>query len=255
MFSIGTHTTVKVRLQEIVGGDRSLRKYQTSIDGTIPFMSEVHFRSHDVLWQGQMKSNEGFLGEGFPPCFGRWWRCGQNITHWALLLATLFWCSLPFLKQRSTIFFEIGIENWQISSLPCLCCVRTVSWYARASVCSLQCGQLYNWLFHLNIMSSLVWKKNRQFFAGVNDTSVVTHKQTFSREACTIKKRNCHFYKLSWAFRSAPARQFSFTGVSHGSGFLISIDPAANGNGLLPGFLSGNRRPPFTVRMIGRGHR
>ena len=68
-FSIGTHTTVKVRLQEIVGSDRSLQKYQTSIDGPIPFTSEAHFRSHDVLWQGQTKSNEGFLGpmeKGFP---------------------------------------------------------------------------------------------------------------------------------------------------------------------------------------------
>ena len=45
-----------------------------------------------------------------------------------------------------------------------------------------------DWLFHLNIMPSLVWKKNRQFFAGVNDTSVVTHKQTFNRQACAIKK-------------------------------------------------------------------
>ena len=32
------------------------------IDGPIPFTSEAHFRSHDVLWQGQTKSNEGFLG-------------------------------------------------------------------------------------------------------------------------------------------------------------------------------------------------
>ena len=68
-FSIGTHTTVKVRLQEIVSSDRSLQKYQTSIDEPIPFTSEAHFRSHDVLWQGQTKSNEGFLGpmvKGFP---------------------------------------------------------------------------------------------------------------------------------------------------------------------------------------------
>ena len=35
----------------------------------IPFTSKAHFRSHDVPWpwQGQTKSNEGFLGEGFPP--------------------------------------------------------------------------------------------------------------------------------------------------------------------------------------------
>ena len=59
----------KVRLQEIVGSDRSLQRYQTSIDGPIPFTSEAHFRSNDVLWQGQTKSNEGFLGpmeKGFP---------------------------------------------------------------------------------------------------------------------------------------------------------------------------------------------
>ena len=54
----------KVRLQEIVGSDRSLQRYQTSIDGPIPvpFTSEAHFRSNNVLWQGQTKSNEGFLG-------------------------------------------------------------------------------------------------------------------------------------------------------------------------------------------------
>ena len=47
----------------------TLQKYQTSIDGPIPFTSEAHFRSHDVLLQGQTKSNEGFLGpmeKGFP---------------------------------------------------------------------------------------------------------------------------------------------------------------------------------------------
>ena len=72
-FSIGTDTTVKVRLQEIVGSDRSLQKYQNLIDGPIPFTSEAHFRSHDVLLQGQTKSNEGFLGpmEKGSPCFGR----------------------------------------------------------------------------------------------------------------------------------------------------------------------------------------
>ena len=31
-------------------------------------------------------------------------------------------------------------------------------------------------------------EKNWQFFPGVNDTSVVTHKQTFNRQACAIKK-------------------------------------------------------------------
>ena len=68
-FSIGTHTTVKVRMRNIVGSDRTLKKCQLSIDEAIPFTSEGHFRSHDVLWQGQIKSNEGFLGpmeKGFP---------------------------------------------------------------------------------------------------------------------------------------------------------------------------------------------
>ena len=70
--SIGTHTTVKVSLQEIVGSDRDLAKV-SDVDrrrhGPIPFTSEAHFRSHDVLLQGQTKSNEGFLGpmeKGFP---------------------------------------------------------------------------------------------------------------------------------------------------------------------------------------------
>ena len=35
-----------------------------------------------------------------------------------LSIATLFWCSLPFLKQQSITFFEIGTQNWQSSSLP-----------------------------------------------------------------------------------------------------------------------------------------
>ena len=46
-----------------------MQKYQTSIDGPISFTSEAHFRSHDLLLQGQTKSNEGFLGpmeNGFP---------------------------------------------------------------------------------------------------------------------------------------------------------------------------------------------
>ena len=79
--------------------------------------------------------------------------------------------------------------------------------YAWASVCSLQRGQLSSgWLFHLNIMSRLVWKENRQYFAGVNDTSVVTHKQTFSRQACAIKKEPPRPQLELKAFPWAPAR-------------------------------------------------
>ena len=106
---------------------------------------------------------------------------------------------------------------------------------------------------HLNIMSSMVWKKKQQFFAGINDTTVVTHKQTFSRPACATKKKG-YFYNLNWVFHSAPAGLPGFTSVSHGSGFLKSLEPAANGNGLLSGFLSRNRRPPLTVRVIVRGY-
>ena len=42
---------------------------ESCFDGPIPFTSAAHFHSHDVLWQGQTKSNEGFLGpmeKGFP---------------------------------------------------------------------------------------------------------------------------------------------------------------------------------------------
>ena len=158
----------KSRLQEIIGSDRSLQKYQTSIDGPIPFTSEAHFRSHDVLLQGQMKSNEGFLGpmeEGFPLGFGRGWRCGQSITHWALP-CHLWRCSDVLFRSKnnsqllsSKLEYKIG----KVLHFLCLSCVRTVSWYARASVCSLQRGQLHNsldWLFHLKIMPSLVWKKS-----------------------------------------------------------------------------------------------
>ena len=55
------------RSSAAIGACKSTR--QTSIDGPIPFTSEAHFHSHDVLWQGQTKSNEGFLGpmeKGFP---------------------------------------------------------------------------------------------------------------------------------------------------------------------------------------------
>ena len=87
----------------------------------------------------------------------------------ALSLATLFWCSLPFLKVlnnsqllSSKLEYKIG----KVLHFLCLSCVRTVSWYARTSVCSLQRGQLHNssdWLFHLKIMPSLVWKKSAIF--------------------------------------------------------------------------------------------
>ena len=85
-FSIGAHTTVKVRLhlkKSYASAAIGACESQTSIHGTIPRKSEAHFRSHNVLWQCQTKSNESFLGEGFPPCFGLWWRCCQNSTHWA----------------------------------------------------------------------------------------------------------------------------------------------------------------------------
>ena len=181
-------------MQEIVS-DRSLRKYQMSpmIDGAIPFLSEAYFRSHDrdVLWQGQTKSNECFLEKCFP-------LFQQVIVLWSehyalsivLSLATLFWCSSPFLKQQPIIFFENGIENWQISSLLCLCCVRTVSWYARASVCSLQRGQLENslgWLFHFNIMSSLVWK-NSAIFCRRQRRQCQDPQANIQRHACAIKR-------------------------------------------------------------------
>ena len=45
---------------------RGIRHRRTNL---ILFTSEAHSRSHDVLWQGQTKSNEGFLGpmeKGFP---------------------------------------------------------------------------------------------------------------------------------------------------------------------------------------------
>ena len=53
-----------------------------------------------------------------------------------------------------------------------------------------QHDQLHNspgWLFHLHIISSLVWKKSA-IFAVVNDNKVATHKQTISRQACARKK-------------------------------------------------------------------
>ena len=109
-------------------------------------------------------------GERFPPCFGRWWRCGQSITHRALL-CHLRHCSDVLCRSwnhsqllSSKLEYEIG----KVLQFLCSSGVRTMSWYARASVCSLQRGQLHNssdWLFHLKIMC-LAWsekKKNGNF--------------------------------------------------------------------------------------------
>ena len=114
------------------------------------------------------------------PCFGlvmALWseHCGLSIV---LSLATLSWWSLSFLTHRPIIFFEIGIENCKFPPLFFVLCKNGVLIYARASVCSVaNCITPFGWLFHLNIMSSLA------YFAGTNDTNVVTHKQTFSHQA------------------------------------------------------------------------
>ena len=120
-FSIGTHTTVKVRLQEIVGSDRSLQKYQTSIDGPIQHHSRPKNIFVRTMCFGKAKRSQ-------TKAFSVQWRKVSPLFRkvmalWpenyalsiVLSLATLFWCSLPFLKQQSITFFEIGIQS---SSLP-----------------------------------------------------------------------------------------------------------------------------------------
>ena len=79
------------RSSAAIGACKSI---QTSIDGPIPFTSEAHFCSHDVLWQGQTKSNEGFPGpmeKGFPlfPNLMALWSEHYALSI-ALSLATLF---------------------------------------------------------------------------------------------------------------------------------------------------------------------
>ena len=173
-----------------------------------------------------------------------------------------------FFAVPKIILFEIEreTENWQNRSLPWLCCVRTVSWYARAFVCSPQRGQLYH-SYRLSVslphhaqpgVQLKKKTKNRKILSV--STTRVSHKQTFSRDACAIKKEPTLLQSEHFALHG-------FTVVSHGSGLLNSIEtaangdgllnsiePAAKGDGLLSGFLTGHRRPLLTVRLIGRGH-
>ena len=120
-FSIGTHTTVKVRLQEIVaviGACESVRRRSTDQYHSPP--KRIFFRT---MCFGKAKRRlSRSNGERFPPCFGRWWRCCQHyalIMSIALSLATLFWCSLPFLQNNF-------LRNWNtklaefFTSLVCL---------------------------------------------------------------------------------------------------------------------------------------
>ena len=59
-------------------------------------------------------------------------------------------------------------------------------------------------------------------YTGVNDTSVVIHKQTFNRQACAIKKEApLLLFELSISLCTRTVNRFH--GVSHGSGFLKSI--------------------------------
>ena len=65
----------------------------------------------------------------------------------------------------------------------------------------------------------------------------MSHKQTFSRDACALKKEPTLLQLQSEHF-ALPG----FTVVSHGSGPLNSIETAAKGDGLLSGFLTGDLR-------------
>ena len=82
----------------------------------------------------------------------------------------------------------------------------------------------------------------------------MTHKQTFNRQACATKKEApILLFELSISLCTLTVNRFH--GRIPWQRFLKSLEPAANGNGLLSGFLSGNRKPPLTVRVIERGYR
>ena len=121
-FSIGTHTTVKVRLPEIVGSDpsrKSIRRRSTDQYHSRPkriFVRTMCFgkakRSQTKAFSVQWRK----VSPLFLKVMALW--SEHHALSIVLSLATLFWCSLPFLKQQSITFFEIGTQNWQSSSLP-----------------------------------------------------------------------------------------------------------------------------------------
>ena len=83
-----------------------------------------------MLWQGQTKSNEGFLGpmeEGVPLCSegdSAVVRTLRTEHCFVTCDAVLIFFAVPKNQKKKTkkkqliTFFEIGIENWQSSSLP-----------------------------------------------------------------------------------------------------------------------------------------
>ena len=158
-----------------------------------------------------------------------WWE------HYALSiglsLATLFWCSLPFLNNSQLLSSKVEYKIGKVLHFLCLSGVRAVSWYARASVCCLQGGQL-----HLKIMSSLVWKLSAIFCrrqrhqcrdpqANIQPSGMCYKK---GRATSTIWTEHFALHPYGKPVsRAYPMAAF----------FLKSLEPAANGNGLLSGFL------------------
>ena len=89
-FSIATHTTVKVRLHANCKRlSAAIRAAKVSdVDrrtNTIHVRSAFLFARCALAKPNEVKRRlSRSNGERFPPCFWRWWRCGQSITHWAL---------------------------------------------------------------------------------------------------------------------------------------------------------------------------
>ena len=91
-FSFGTHTTVKVRLQEIVGSDRSLQKV-SDVDrrtNTIHVRSAFSFARCALGRPNELKRRlSRSNGERFPPCLMALWS-EHYVLSIASSLATLF---------------------------------------------------------------------------------------------------------------------------------------------------------------------
>ena len=165
-----------------------------------------------MLLQGQTKSNEGFLGPmekglGFPLVSegdGAVVRALRTEHCFVTCDAVLMFFAVP----KTTVNYFLRSWNTKLArfftSSVCLVQERPVQGLPFVVFSVANCITLRTGCFISR--SCPAWsEKNRQCFAGVNDTSVVTHKQTFNRQACAIKKE-ASLLLFERAFRSALAR-------------------------------------------------
>ena len=167
-------------------------------------------RSNEVKRRLPWSNGEGNKGSETrvsSPCFGSWWRCGQNITHRALF-CHLRRCSDVLSRSQNNsqlLFLKLEKKTGKVFPFLCLCSVRTVSWYAlglQFAVVSVANCKTHRAGCFIST-SCPAWSEKK-----IGNILPVSRPSTASKHSAVRhvqSQRNRHV-NLNWEFRSAPAR-------------------------------------------------